>query len=226
MIGLVLTAAGASTRFGGETPKVLADLGGRPVIAHALAAFRAVIPDVAVVVTAPAGLEARFAEALSGVHVVTGGATRQASVLAGLRALPHEADPILVHDAARPLLGADVIRRVLEGIATAGAALPVLPVTDTVHRLAHAPTAVTAVPLAAALPRDELVRAQTPQGARRALLVAALEAAARDGRDYTDEAALLLAAGHVVLAVAGDARLAKITTREDLDDARRRHAAG
>lgn len=226
VIGLVLTAAGASTRFGGDTPKVLAELGGRPAIAHALEAFRAALPDLAVVVTVPRGQEERFAAALPGVHVVPGGATRQASVTAGVRALPHEADPILVHDAARPLVTAAVITRVLAGIARAGAALPVLPVTDTVHRLAHAPVDDEAVPLGAALPRAELVRAQTPQGARRALLVAALEAAAREGREHTDEAALLLEAGHVVLAVAGDARLVKITTPDDLEVVRRHDTSG
>lgn len=221
MIGLVLTAAGASTRFGGPAPKVLADLGGRAVVRRALDAFLAVDAAIAVVVTAPPGHEAALAALLPEARVVAGGATRQASVTAGVLALPPAVDLVLVHDAARPLVSPDLVAAVLAATRAGGAALPVVPVTDTLHRVATMPPAGGTARVSAAPDRAGLVRAQTPQGARRAWLETALVAAEARGQVFTDEASLLLAAGHPVLAVAGEPTNLKITLAEDLEEARR-----
>lgn len=215
MRGLILTAGGSSTRFGGTTPKVLLPLGDRSVLQHALDAFRAVPGDWDVVVTAPQDLCATFAAALGpDVRVVPGGATRQASVAAGLAALGDTADPVLVHDGARPLVTADTISRVLDAVARHGAAAAVLPATDSLHGVD-----ADGVMLTDPLDRTRVVRAQTPQGARRALLEHAFAQAV--GVDATDEITLLRRADTPVAVVQGDARNLKITTPDDLAVARR-----
>ncbi len=222
MIGVLLTAAGASTRFGAGEPKVLAEIDGRTLLRLALDALRDALPDATFVVAAPPAHEHRIRSLLPEALVVAGGATRQASVAAGIAAFPDDADPILVHDAARPIVPAAVVHRVVAAISASGAAVPVLPVTDTIHGVERMPDVDRPASLRPAPPRAALVAAQTPQGARRALLCDALARAARDGMEYTDEAAMLLAAGHPVVAVVGDPNLAKITTREDLEALRAR----
>lgn len=211
MDGVVVTAAGSSTRLGGGLSKVFRDLGGTPVLLRALAPFRALGMGTRIVITVRAEDLARARALAPDAQVVVGGATRQASVLAGLRALPAGVEHVLVHDAARPLVSADVVRRTLEAVRHHGAAVAGLPVSDSLHVLGAGPTA----PLARALDRRGLFAAQTPQGARRDWLLGALEAAERAGREETDEAAALLAAGHPVLPVEGDPRNLKLTRPED-----------
>ena len=215
MRGLILAAGGSSTRFGGETPKVLAGLGDRPVIVHALEAFLAVDARWDVVVPAPEALREAF-EAVLGdrARVVTGGDTRQASVAAGLAALDPKADPVLVHDAARPLVAPDTIQRVLDAIDVEGAAAAVLPVVDSIHTVA-----LDGAHVEETLDRSRVVRAQTPQGARRELLERAFRSAEEDGRVATDEIALLRDDLTPVCVVAGNARNIKITTPDDLTSA-------
>jgi 2-C-methyl-D-erythritol 4-phosphate cytidylyltransferase len=147
---------------------------------------------------------------LAGAVVVDGGDTRQESVRRGLAALPDAVVIALVHDAARPLVTVDLIRRVAGAAERDGAAAPGLPSTDTVHRVDADGRFVQA------LPRAELRAAQTPQAARLALLRRAYEEAARRGVEATDEVALLLAAGFAVTAVPGDPDNVKITTPDDL----------
>jgi 2-C-methyl-D-erythritol 4-phosphate cytidylyltransferase len=216
VLGLVLTAAGSSVRFGGYAPKVLVPIAGVPVIVRAARPFRAAFPDCAIVVPARAEDRAAVADALSrdaslaGAVVVDGGDTRQESVRRGLAALPDAVVIALVHDAARPLVTVDLIRRVAGAAERDGAAAPGLPSTDTVHRVDADGRFVQA------LPRAELRAAQTPQAARLALLRRAYEEAARRGVEATDEVALLLAAGFAVTAVPGDPDNVKITTPDDL----------
>jgi 2-C-methyl-D-erythritol 4-phosphate cytidylyltransferase len=218
MHGLILTAAGSSTRFGGGGSKVLADLEGEPVIRRALAAFEAALEDLAVVVTARPEDEATFRALMPAARVVTGGDSRQASVALGLAALPADVGIVFVHDAARPLVTPGVIERVLAGAREGGAAAAVLPVRDTLHRMetagSRSPT------LAPGVDRGDLARAQTPQAARADLLRRAFEAAAADGFAGTDEVSLLLRAGIPVTAVAGTLTNIKITEPDDLELAR------
>jgi 2-C-methyl-D-erythritol 4-phosphate cytidylyltransferase len=171
-----------------------------------------VLPGAAVVVTVRPEDAGRARALLPRVLVVGGGASRQASVLAGLRALPAGIEHVLVHDAARPLVTEAVVRRTLEAVRTHGAAVAGLPVGDSLHVLGATP----AGGLARSLDREGLFAAQTPQGARRSWLLDALERAEREGREGTDEAALLLAAGHPVVPVEGDPHNLKLTHAADL----------
>ncbi|MCC7139930.1 MAG: 2-C-methyl-D-erythritol 4-phosphate cytidylyltransferase [Planctomycetes bacterium] len=224
--GLVLTAAGASTRFGGGPSKVLRPLAGVPVLARAARAFREALGALPTVVTGrPEDLEAlralaRSEPALVGAVVVTGGATRQASVAAGVFALPPGVDVVLVHDAARPLVSPDLVRRVAAAAARDGAAAPALPLADSVHR------ADAAGRLVETLPRDALRTVQTPQAAQAALLRRAIEEAERRGLAVTDEVGLLVAAGVPVTAVPGDPRNLKLTLPDDLARAEALLASG
>jgi 2-C-methyl-D-erythritol 4-phosphate cytidylyltransferase len=205
----IVAAAGSGLRLGADLPKALVPLAGRPLVCWAVQALRdGGVADV--VVTVPAGQRDAFAAVLgSDVVLVEGGATRTASVRAGLAAAG-DADVVLVHDAARPLTPPDVVDRVLAALADgARAVVPVLPVVDTT--VVVGPDGV----ISGALVREELRRVQTPQGFHRATLVAAYAGLAHDA-ELTDDAAVARAAGIPVDTVAGDERAAKVTVAHDL----------
>lgn len=217
-VGVIVVAAGSGTRLGLDVPKAFVDIDRRSILCHALDGVAAA-RVAQVVVVAPRGREdeARGEAASTGaaldriVSVVTGGATRQASVAAGLAALRPEVDVVLVHDAARALTPPEVFARVIAAIADgAEGAIPVLPVIDTLKRVAGDE-------IVAAVDRAELAAAQTPQGFPRDVLVAAYAGAAGD---FTDDAALVAEAGHPIRAVPGHPLAFKITTAADLDRAR------
>jgi 2-C-methyl-D-erythritol 4-phosphate cytidylyltransferase/2-C-methyl-D-erythritol 2,4-cyclodiphosphate synthase len=217
-VGVILVAAGSGTRLGLGMPKAFVDIDGRSILRHALDGVAAV-PVAQVVIVAPSGREddARSEAAATGaalapiVSVVTGGDTRQASVAAGLATLRPEIDVVLVHDAARALTPAEVFTRVVDAVAEgADGAIPVLPVIDTLKRLAGDQIVGVA-------DRAELAAAQTPQGFPRDVLVAAYASATSE---FTDDAALVAEAGHPVVAVPGHPLAFKITTAADLDRAR------
>jgi 2-C-methyl-D-erythritol 4-phosphate cytidylyltransferase len=223
--GLVLTAAGHSTRFGGGS-KVLVTLGGIAVLVRAATPFLEALDDLDVVITARAedrdAFEAvvRSTPELTRARVVTGGATRSESVRLGVEALAPEVSWVLVHDAARPCVTAPLVRRVLAAAKAVGAAVPGLPVADTVHR-------VDAQGLVVESPRRESLRAvQTPQVARRDLLRRAYAHASTFALAATDEAGLLAAAGIPIAVVEGDPANVKVTTREDLERLELRFRAG
>ncbi|MGY1697691.1 MULTISPECIES: 2-C-methyl-D-erythritol 4-phosphate cytidylyltransferase [unclassified Geodermatophilus] len=206
----IVAAAGSGSRLGADLPKALVPLAGRPLVAWAVESLLAGgVAEVVVVV--PAADRAAFAAALPGtVQLVDGGATRTASVRAGLAAAGPAADAVLVHDAARPLTPPDVVARVLAALAAgAPAVVPVLPVVDTTVVVDEAGT------VTAAVPRASLRRVQTPQGFDRAVLVAAY-AALEEGVELTDDAAVVRAAGVAVGTVDGDERAAKVTVPHDL----------
>lgn len=210
----VLLAAGAGRRLGADgAPKAFQPLGGRPMLAWSLAALRAA-PSVAQVVVVLPRDRLRVAEemrALGADRAVAGGAERWLSCAAGVRAADPALPLVLVHDAARPLLRAEEVERVIAAIREHGAALLAEPLADTLK------VADSAGRARRTLPRAELWRAQTPQGARRDWLLAALEAwdAPRDGLP-TDESALLEAAGRAPVLVAARAPNPKITMPHDL----------
>lgn len=200
----MVVAAGSGTRFGAA--KQYEMLGDRRVLDWAVDAARSVAVGVVVVVPEVAATTHEpGADA-----VVVGGATRSASVRAGLAAVPPDADVVIVHDAARPLAPVALFESVVAAV-TAGAdgAVPGVPVTDTVKRV-HGGAVV------ATLDRSELVTVQTPQ----AFVPSVLRAAHASGGDDTDDAALVEAAGGRVVVVAGDAVNAKLTTPHDLELAR------
>jgi 2-C-methyl-D-erythritol 4-phosphate cytidylyltransferase len=141
---------------------------------------------------------------------VAGGERRQDSVRAGLACVPAEFDGVvLVHDAARPLVEVELIEAVVQQAAATGAALPVLPLVDTVKRVRGGRVVET-------LDRSELGGAQTPQGFRCAILREACAAAERSGAAFTDEAMAVEALGRPVAAIPGSRRNLKITTPDDL----------
>jgi len=206
----VVVAAGSGTRAGNGTAKQWRTLGGRPVVRWSVEALlEAGAAEVIVVI--PAGAEgeaARALEGLDGWRAVPGGASRTASVQAGLAAVQlADQAAVLIHDAARPLLGAQVVSRLLAALEGADAALPVLPVADSLKRDGGGLSA-------GAVERDGLVRAQTPQAFRLGGLRAAY-ARWPDDAVATDDVAVFEAAGGRVALVPGDPALMKLTHPED-----------
>jgi 2-C-methyl-D-erythritol 4-phosphate cytidylyltransferase len=225
---VVLTAAGSGTRLGPSGPKALVELAGVPLVLHAARRLGASGVVASLVVTVPPGRAAGFRALLAGpvrpgigipVAVVEGGPSRQASVAAGLAALPDDVDVVLVHDAARALASPALIRAV-ERAVRAGhrAVVPGLPVADTIKQVG-APVA-GAAPVVATVPRATMRAVQTPQGFDRALLDAAHAAGAARAADEataaTDDASLVEALGEQVWVVEGEESAMKITTTRDL----------
>jgi len=206
----VIVSAGLGKRFGAAKHEVL--MAGRPVLEWSLEAFHSTpeIGGIVLVLRDTAGGEAfrrRFPKIMS---VATGGEERQDSVRAGFQELdPGGWDVVLVHDGVRPLADGPLIRRVIEAAAATGAAVPVIPVEDTLKEVAGGIVRAT-------LDRTRVFRSQTPQGFQYALLKEALDEAERNGFSGTDEAALLERMGRGVAAVPGARSNIKITTPEDL----------
>ncbi|MGE5270708.1 MAG: bifunctional 2-C-methyl-D-erythritol 4-phosphate cytidylyltransferase/2-C-methyl-D-erythritol 2,4-cyclodiphosphate synthase [Thiohalocapsa sp.] len=215
----LIVAAGRGSRFGGSLPKQYLPLGGRSVLQHAVAAFAGhpLIAGVQVVIRDED--RAVFAEAMRGLDVlppVAGGAERQDSVRLGLEALealvPHAPARVLIHDGARPFPERALIDRVLAALDGAPAAIPCLPLGDTVKRVADGVIRET-------VDRAQLWRAQTPQGFHFAPILAAHRAAI--GHTLTDDAAVAENAGIAPVVVAGDENNLKVTTAGDLAAAER-----
>ena len=210
----VIVAAGSSQRMGGQN-KLLLPLAGAPVLAHTLRAFEkcAAVRDIVLVCREQDILpytELARSYGVGKLRTVTrGGASRTASVLAGLRAAPADAALVAVHDGARPLVSEAVITEAVCAAAEHGAAAPVVPVKDSIKRIADGT-------IAADVPRDTLAAVQTPQVFRRELLLRALEDAARSGRSFTDDCAAVEAMGQAVQATHGSYENIKITTPEDI----------
>ncbi|HEY3548437.1 MAG TPA: 2-C-methyl-D-erythritol 4-phosphate cytidylyltransferase [Propionicimonas sp.] len=213
----LVVAAGSGSRLGGDIPKALRELDGRPLVSHSLEGLAAGGVDRAVIVIAP-GLDGDFAGVVAGSPIparcVHGGAERQDSVLNGLAAIAADPDLsharyVLVHDAARALVPADVVRRVIEAlVGGAVAAIPVLPVVDTIREVT--PTG------SATVDRSRLRAVQTPQGFARDVLEQAHRLVADQGLQVTDDAAAVEALGHPVVLVPGDREALKVTEPLDL----------
>ena len=210
----IIVAAGRSLRAGAGGPKEYRTIGGRTVISRAMEAF-CQHPDVFAVqpVLNPDDLS-MFNQAASGFRYrspANGGATRQASVRAGLEALASDApDIVLIHDAARPFVTPALISRAIDAADKAGAAVPAVPVTDTIKQV-DASGAVNATP-----DRAKLRIAQTPQAFHFDMILDAHRRAAHEGRDdFTDDAALAEWVGLTVATFEGDAANMKLTTPED-----------
>ena len=231
----IVVAAGSSARMGGPD-KLFASLGGRPLLERSLAALAGAREVGRIVLVVAPGREAAVAHLAIGkvVAVIPGGAHRGASVEAGFRALEalwaQEAnldgddggviDPVvLVHDGARPLVSPALVSAIAVAAATHGAAIPVLPVTDTLKQVVDDRVGAT-------VDRSDLVAAQTPQGARASLYRRAFAAFPAAGPTrFTDEAALLEACTIPVHPIPGDPVNLKITVPADLQRAEA-HLAG
>jgi 2-C-methyl-D-erythritol 4-phosphate cytidylyltransferase / 2-C-methyl-D-erythritol 2,4-cyclodiphosphate synthase len=210
----ILVAAGRGLRAGAGGPKQYRTIGGKTVIFRAMEPFCTHPQVLAVQPVLNPDDNALFNQAAGGLRhqpPTAGGATRQASVHAGLEALAaQKPDIVLIHDAARPFVSQALISRAIDAASRSGAAIPVIPVTDTV-KLVDASGNIEATP-----ERARLRVAQTPQAFRFDVILDAHRRAARDGRgDFTDDAAIAEWAGLTVATFEGDAANMKLTTPED-----------
>jgi 2-C-methyl-D-erythritol 4-phosphate cytidylyltransferase len=214
-VALVL-AAGRGERLGHALPKGLVPLAGRPLVLHALVALEAVAELERLIPVLPADALHRYAQAIAGgaglrklAPPVAGGRERQDSVRAGLAALPPGVELVAVHDAARPFVRPEAVRRVVEAARATGAAILAAPVRDTIKRVRAGRVVETPR-------RAECWAAQTPQVFRVEILREALAKAEAEGVIGTDDAQLVEALGVEVRVVAGDPDNLKITGPEDL----------
>ena len=212
-VAAIIPAAGSGLRLGADVPKAFLALGGLSLLTRsALAMSR--VADV-LIVAAPADALDEASEQLSQVdaeiHIVAGGEHRQESVANALRMVPEDVSIVLVHDAARPLVPIEVTQNVVAAIRNgAKAAIPVLPLVDTIKRVNNNGIAIETVD------RNQLRRVQTPQGFDRATLDLAYQ---NPEVVATDDAGLMDALGIAVVTVAGDERSLKITTMADVQHA-------
>lgn len=210
----ILVAAGRGERMGATRPKAFLSLAGQTLLERSARALGAAPSITAVVAVVPASDvdEARdLCEALAKpCVVVAGGERRQDSVRAGLAALPSGFEGVvLVHDAARPLVSIALVEAVVQAAREHGAAIPVVPLADTIKQVGDGRIAGT-------VDRDRLAAAQTPQGFRLELLARAYERAFADGVVVTDESMALERLGLPVACVPGSSRNRKLTTPDDL----------
>src|SRR5258705_4586138 len=209
-VGVVIVAGGSGTRVGGDELKQFRWVAGKPMLLHSVQTFMA-RPDVAMVVVVlpqqyagdpPPWL---FQCDVDRLLVSLGGRTRSESVANGLDDLPDEAEIVLVHDAARPLVGATTIDRVVAAVRDGKSAVAALPVVDTLKEVDPDGRIVRTIS------RDPLWRAQTPQGFPRRVIVDAHRRARKERVSATDDAALLERLGIPVHVVLGSERALKVT---------------
>lgn len=211
----VIVAAGRGERFG-DTAKVLAPVGGRPVLAWVLDAMEAAATVRDVVIVYGAHTEAPIRALVQGgawtkvTTFVPGGAQRQDSMANGVRAVAEDLDVVLVQDAARPLTTPEIVDLCADDARSTGAAIVAAPVSDTVKRVNNGTIVET-------IDRSTLWGAQTPQGMRRDLLLDLCDRALRDNTEFTDEASLAEAFDIPVRIVPGDRLNIKITHPEDIE---------
>lgn len=211
-VAVIVVAAGSGTRLGAGLPKAFVSVGGLTLLEHAVHAVNGMHSSPQLIAVVPEG---RGDEVLAlvrplapEVDVVEGGASRQASVAAGIAALKESVQVVLVHDAARAFTPTEQFDAVVAAVdASAEGVVPGLAVSDTIKRTDPASRVTETVD------RSELVAVQTPQGFPREILVAAYRAATEEA---TDDAGLVAAIGHPVRIVPGDPLAFKITTPADL----------
>ncbi|KHK91517.1 2-C-methyl-D-erythritol 2,4-cyclodiphosphate synthase [Novosphingobium malaysiense] len=218
-MGAVVVAAGQGLRAGQPLPKQFANWRGKPVVRHSVEALAAAgIAPIVVVIPRGAGPIAREAlRDIPGVRFTGGGKSRQESVRLGLEVLASAApDLVVIHDAARPILPAPVIARLIDALADHNAAIPVLPVVDS---LAHAKEAQPSDLMGAPAHREDLRRVQTPQAFRFADILAAHQGWTGEAT-AGDDAQVAQAWGIDVAMVEGDEALHKLTFASDFAESR------
>jgi len=215
----IIPAAGMGVRMGGATPKQFLSLEGVPIFVHTLRKFAAadVIDEIFL------GLRAEDMERVQReidrepfsrtVRLVAGGASRQETVARCLNEASPTTEVVVVHDAVRPFIGLEMIRRVVEAARKEGAAILGIPSVDTVKQVERQMILGT-------IPRERIVLAQTPQAFRYSMLREAFDRAAADGFNGTDESSLVERLGNNVTVLMGSDRNIKITKPSDLPVAR------
>ncbi|OIO67983.1 MAG: 2-C-methyl-D-erythritol 4-phosphate cytidylyltransferase [Zetaproteobacteria bacterium CG1_02_53_45] len=215
-IGVLLLAAGSGSRFGGVIPKQYVEVQGKALLLYTLEHLAAA-QQISVVQPVVSEGDTTFSRLVAGhsfpfrlLEPVVGGSARSISMRRGLEAMPADIDLVAVHDAARPLPSARLLADVFAMAELHGAAVPGVPVNDTIKRVdEHGKVMET--------PARDLLRAvQTPQVARRAWFERAIEIESERLHLHTDDASLLEAAGFDVYVSRGDVNNRKITTPEDI----------
>lgn len=227
-VAAIIAAGGRGVRLGADRPKQFLDLGGRSILDMSIGALASSGRIDEIVVAVPQDhLDVTTAAWAHGagksLTFVAGGARRQDSVANAFARTSAGADIILIHDAARPFVTDEVIGRAIDAAQAHGAAIAAIPVRDTVKQ-AGAPGSDGSRPITATIPRASILLAQTPQAFRRDVLARALDAG--QAIDATDEAMLVERLGLPVHVVDGDPANIKVTTPEDLVEARRRLEGG
>jgi 2-C-methyl-D-erythritol 4-phosphate cytidylyltransferase len=209
---LIIPAAGGGSRSGQSIPKQYVELLGRPILTHTIQAF-AGIPGCSEIVVAIGEewreVAERAVEGIEKVRLVGGGSERQHSIASALADLRSAPDLVLVHDAARPCVSRGLVERVIESASRYGAAIPALPINETVKRVSAEGIIIETIP------RDTLRAAQTPQAFRRELIEAAYAHAEERQLSVTDDASMVEAYGAEVRVVEGEWSNIKITLPED-----------
>lgn len=206
----IVVAGGKGTRMGADVPKQFIELDGKPLLMHTLRRLKDAVPEVQLILVLPAD-QHDFWHELCEHHrftlphmLTTGGATRFHSVLSGLNLVPEGQETLVaVHDGVRPFVGEDVVRACYKVAADTGAAVPVVPVVETVREIGGS-----------TLDRSRLRLVQTPQVFRLSLLRRAYEQPYTER--FTDDASVVEAIGHAVTLVDGNRENIKITTPFDL----------
>lgn len=207
---VIVPAAGSGTRFGGGVPKQFQALGGKPLLQHVVERFL-LDENIAQVIVAVAEPLLASVKQTPGDRTVfvAGGATRQQSVSRALAVAPPDTTFVAIHDAVRPFFSNDVFNSVVAAAREHGAALPVMPLNDTIH-------VVRNDMVVQSVDRSTLAAAQTPQCFSIEVLREVLKRAEAEGVESTDEAGIAAHFGFPVRAVAGDSMNFKITRAEDL----------
>ena len=223
-VAAILAAGGRGQRLGADRPKQFLEIGGGSILALSLRAVAASDLIDEIVVALPHDYVESTARAWAGtlpkpLLFVGGGERRQDSVAGAFACTSSSADIILIHDAARPFVTSDIIARTIDAATTHGAAIAAIPVSDTVKQVGDV-SAGGSRPIRGTIPRDTIFLAQTPQAFRRDVLARAI--AEGQHLDATDEAMLVERLGLPVHVVHGDVKNIKVTTPEDLTEARRR----
>ncbi|MCY3986187.1 MAG: 2-C-methyl-D-erythritol 4-phosphate cytidylyltransferase [Candidatus Dadabacteria bacterium] len=217
-VSAVVAAAGLSRRFSPYGKKQFAELGGKPIVAHSICTLESSEFVKSIVVVVPEDEISRSKDLLKGLgfekitSVVGGGKKRHISVRNGFRATPPESDMVLIHDAARPFINNDMIKKVLDGCVCTGACICAVAVTDTLKQ-----TEKHGMFVSETVSRKNIWRAQTPQVFHRDILEEIYRSDAVAEIDATDESALVEAMGINVQIVEGSNLNIKITTAADLE---------
>ena len=216
MVSVIFPAAGQGKRMQAGINKVLLTLGGEPILTRTLKTFSAVeeVGELIVVVAADevAAVERQLQKVtgLKPFQVAAGGSERQYSIYNGLQRVADNADVVLVHDAARPLVTVKTIQAVIDSARAKGGAIAAVPAKNTI-KVVDTDGLVESTP-----PRSTLWEVQTPQGFRKDILLKANEQALQDNFLGTDDASLVERIGVPVAVVKSDYRNIKVTTPEDL----------
>jgi 2-C-methyl-D-erythritol 4-phosphate cytidylyltransferase len=209
---VIIVAGGTGTRMKLNTAKQFLPLGEKPVLLHTFEAFRLFDPNLQFILVLFKSLHGEWAKIQKEYGfdiehtVVEGGEERFHSVKNGIAAVKDSVELVAIHDAVRPFVAADTISRCFGAAADSGAAIPAIPVVDTIRRTDGASSHT--------IPRKELVAIQTPQCFKASILKKAYETEYQDL--FTDDASVVESSGHSIEIVEGNRRNIKITTREDL----------